>query len=172
MVAMDRHALTVIDAWPTVAESDGVAIRAFWREQGAIVDDSVASERLKQIVAFARDGNGNIAGVCTALAMTPPRFGQPMYYWRTFVGKAWRSTPLVMMLLKRSCRVLEEYARERDYPCIGILLELENERFSERGRKAVWVNPRFVYVGRSDRGLDARAYFFPGVRLKVPAGPA
>ncbi len=163
---MDRHDLTLIDAWPAVAESDGAAIKAFWHEQGAIVDDRVASERLKQIVAFARDGEGRIAGVCTAITVNHPRFGQPMYYWRTFVGTAWRTTPLVMMLLKRSCRLLEDHARAHDYPCLGILLELENERFNERGRKAVWVNPRFVYIGLSERGLDTRVYFFPGVRLK------
>jgi hypothetical protein len=37
-----------------------------------------------------------------------------------------------MSLLKRSCVLLEEHARAHDYPCIGVLLELENERFRER----------------------------------------
>jgi len=91
-----------------------------------------------------------------------------MYFWRAFVGAHWRSTPLVMALLKRSCALLEKHARAHDYPCIGVLLELENERFRERGRSATWFNPRFVYIGRSDRGLDLRALYFKGVRLKAP----
>jgi hypothetical protein len=73
-----------------------------------------------------------------------------------------------MALLKRSCSLLEEQARAHDYPCIGVLLELENERFRERGRMATWFNPRFVYIGRSDRGLDLRVLYFKGVRLKAP----
>lgn len=168
----DRRSLQIIDTWPAVAASDGEAIRAFWQREGAIIDEQVAAQRLRQVVAFARAADGEVAGVCTAMPVQPPRFGQPMYYWRTFVGRAWRDTSLVIRLLKRSCTILEAYAREREYPCIGILLELENERFSERGRKAVWVNPEFVYIGLSDRGLDARAWFFPGVRLKPhPAAP-
>ena len=53
-----------------------------------------------------------------------------------------------------------------ELPCIGVLLELENDRFRERGRMATWFNPRFVYIGRSDRGLDLRALYFKGARLK------
>lgn len=172
MTTQSEAKYQIVEAWPAIAPADGEAIRGFWQREGAIVDPAVATQRLQQIVAFARDGDGEIAGVCTAFAITPPRFGQPMYYWRTFVGAKWRSTALVGSLLRRSCDVLEAYAKAHDYPCIGILLELENERFSERGRKAVWVHPRFVYIGVSDRGLDTRAYYFPGVRLKPrPALP-
>ncbi len=165
----------LVTAWPAISTDDAEAVREFWRTEGAIVDEQVAAQRVRQVVAFARTAQGQVAGVCTAIPMLHPRFGQPMYYWRTFIGAAWRRTPLVMRLLKHSCQVLAEYAAGHDPPCIGILLELENERFAERGRKAVWFNPRFFYAGLSERGLEVRVHFFPGVRLKagaqLPPGP-
>ena len=145
-----------------------MAIRAFWRREGALTDDAQTDQRLPQLVMHARTRDGEVAGVCTAVPVTLPRLGQPLYYWRTFVGSQWRSTPLVMAMLKRSCAHLEEYARTRDFPCIGVLLELENDRFRDRGRMATWWNPRFVYLGRSDRGLDLRVLYFRGARLKPP----
>lgn len=158
----------VID-WPQVTAPAGAAIKAFWRSEGALADETAMDARLGQVVMHACDASGAVAGVCTALAVTPPRLGQPLYYWRTFVGARWRSSPLVMALLKRSCALLEEHARNHGYPCIGVLLELENQRFRERGRMATWVNPRFVYIGRSERGLDLRVLYFKGARLKPPA---
>ena len=164
---MDRPAFDFIVSWPALADKDGDAIRDFWRREGAIADAGTIEQRLKQVVMHARDASGQVAGVCTAVPTNPPRLGQPMYYWRTFIGARWRSSPLVMTLLKRSCVLLEAHAVQNDYPCIGILLELENDRFRERGRMAAWFNPRFVYIGRSERGLDLRALYFKGARLKA-----
>jgi len=161
------QAFDYVVGWPAVDAEDAEAIGAFWRREGALNDEARIAERLRQVVMHARTPAGEVAGVCTAIAVTPPRLGQPMYYWRTFVGRQWRSTPLVMTLLKRSCASLEAYARANDYPCIGVLLELENERFSERGRSAAWWNPRFAYIGRSERGLDLRVLYFRGARLKA-----
>lgn len=168
-MAQGAETFELVTAWPAISSDAAEAVRGFWRAEGAIVDEQVAAQRVHQVVAFARTGQGGVAAVCTAIPMLHPRFGQPMYYWRTFIGAAWRRTPLVMRLLKRSCAVLADHAAANDYPCIGILLELENERFAERGRKAVWFNPRFFYAGLSERGLEVRVHFFPGVRLK-PAG--
>jgi hypothetical protein len=163
-----RRDFSFVVGWPEVAVDDIAAIKAFWRAEGALNDEAAMDQRVKQVVMYARAPAGDVAGVCTAAAVTPPRLGQPMYYWRTFVGARWRASPLVMSLLKRSCVLLEEYARAHDYPCIGVLLELENDRFRERGRMATWFNPRFTYIGRSDRGLDLRLLYFKGARLKAP----
>ncbi|MFI4952143.1 MAG: hypothetical protein ACHP7M_03285, partial [Burkholderiales bacterium] len=148
--------LRFVDDWPAVQAADAEAIRTFWQRERAIDDDAQITQRMKQVVMHACGADGEVAGVCTALPTTPPRLAQPVYYWRTFVGARWRSTQLVMMLLKRSCALLEEHARANGYPCIGILLELENTRFRDKGRMAAWWSPRFVYIGRSTRGLDLR----------------
>ena len=157
--------------WPDPSPDDAAAIKAFWRGEGALTDEAAMEQRVRQVVMIARTPQGEVAGVCTALATTPPRLAQPVWYWRTFVGARWRATPLVMSLLKRSCALLEDYAAAHGHPCIGILLELENERFRERGRAAAWFNPRFTYIGRSERGLDLRVLWFRGARLKPAATP-
>ena len=69
-------------------------------------------------------------------------------------------------ITNRSCDHLEAFARERNFPCIGVLLELENDGFYRALRKPVWWNPRFYYAGRSERGLEVRVYYFAGARLK------
>lgn len=155
----------VVD-WPAIEPANAEAVKAFWRTEGALNDEAQMTTRVPQVVLHALDAEGHVAGVCTAVASTPPQLGQPMYFWRCFVGAKWRSTPLVMSLLKRSVSVLEDHAVAHGYPCLGILLELENTRFRDKGRMATWWNPRFTYIGRSARGLDVRVHYFKGSRLK------
>ena len=159
-------AYRIVDDWPGASPESAAAVAAFWLAEGAFDQHAQVQQRLPQLVAHALAPDGSVAGVCTAHAMTPPQLGQPMYYWRTFIGARWRATPLVMQLLKHSCRLLEEHARAHGFPCIGVLLELENTRFRERGRAAHWWNPRFTYIGRSPRGLDVRVLYFKGARLR------
>jgi hypothetical protein len=158
----------IVADWQAQTPENAAAIAAFWARENALQDAAAIAHRLKQVVVHARTPEGDVAGVATAIAMVPPRFGQPMYYFRAFVGKAARSTTLVRELTLRSCDVLEAHAREHGYPCIGVLLELENDKFNSSLRKPVWWNPRFYYVGRSERGLELRAYYFDGARLKSP----
>lgn len=159
-----RFALT--RAWPQIAPDDAQDLLTFWAQHGAIPHPDEARARLAQAVLLARDEEGKIAGVCTSYPMTPPQLGQPMYFWRAFIAPQWRATRLIGTLLSRSCDVLGDYSRDNGFPCIGILLELENERFRDAGRKAEWVHPRFTYIGKSPRGLDARAHYFRGAKLK------
>lgn len=156
----------LIRIWPAITPTDADELLAFWKEHNAIPNEAQARARLTQVVLLARDADGAIAGVCTAYPMTPPQLGQPMYFWRGFIAPKWRRTRLIGSLLSRSCQVLGDHARDNDYPCIGILLELENDRFGSVGRKAEWINPRFSYIGRSPRGLDVRAHYFRGAKLK------
>ena len=161
-----RSGFNLIMAWPQISDEDASDLLAFWKREGAIPDEAQAKARLKQVVILARDAQGEIAGVCTALPMTPPQLAQPMYFWRTFVAPKWRTSRLFFTLLTHSFDALDEYARERDFPCIGVLLELENARFGEVFRKAEWHKTHFVYIGKSPRDLDMRVRYFAGAKLK------
>ena len=163
----NRHSkFALTQVWPKISEQDAAELLAFWKQEGAIPDEEQARARLAQVVFLARDKDGDIAGVCTSYAMTPPQLGQPMYFWRAFIAPKWRATRLIGTLLSKSCDVLGAFSRENDFPCIGILLELENDRFRNVGRKAEWVNPRFTFIGKSPRGLDVRVHYFRGAKLK------
>ncbi len=161
-----KATFSLAPVWPSIDEQDTTELMAFWKREGAIPDEAQATARLKQVVMLARDADGEIAGVCTAMPMTPPQLGQPVYFWRAFVAPKWRATRLIYNLLMDSFDVLEAYARERDFPCIGVILELENTRFGEVFRKAEWIKPHFIFIGKSPRGLDVRVRYFRGAKLK------
>lgn len=158
-------AFSFATGWQSLVDADAEALRAFWRSEGAFTDDAQIDQRLPQVICLARDGD-RVAGVCTAVALTPPTFGQPMYYFRVFIGKQWRRTRLVGLMWLRARDILETFARTNDFPCIGILVELENSGFREKGRRPVWTGLDLTYVGKSPRGLETRVYFFRGARMK------
>ena len=161
-----KSKFSITPVWPNIDEQDAADLMTFWKREGAIPDEAQANARLKQVVLLARDMDGEVAGVCTAMPMTPPQLGQPMYFWRAFVASKWRKTRLIYSLLMDSFDVLEAHAREREFPCIGVILELENTRFGEVFRKAEWTKPHFIYIGKSPRGLDVRVRYFRGAKLK------
>jgi hypothetical protein len=156
---------TFVADWQALDPAEGEAIAAFWRSENALNDDAQMKARLPQVVMHARDGD-NVAAVCTAIAMTPPQLGQPVYYYRSFVGKAWRTTTLIEQLLRRAVKLLEDYSATHGFPCIGILLELEGARFADKGRMPIWPRTGFVYIGKSGRGLESRVRYFKGARLR------
>ncbi|MEO8802462.1 MAG: hypothetical protein ABI304_02335 [Rudaea sp.] len=155
-----------VSHWQMQSRENDDAVLQFWEREDAFTKDINANERLKELVLDARDHDGRVAGVCTVVPMTLPRMGQPLYYYRCFIGAKWRDSRLVYRLLVRAFDVLEAYARTHDYPCIGVLLELENERFDQTLRAPVWPGIGFVYVGPSGRGLDMRVRYFRGAKLK------
>ena len=152
--------------WPQGTPKDGMAVLEFWRREKALVDEVQAQERLREVVLHAGDVNGEVAAVCTVVLMTLPRLGQPMYYYRCFVGRRWRKTRLALRLLDRAFAILEDHAHSNDYPGIGVLLELEHPGFAKRWRMPVWPWNDFVYIGKSQRNLDLRVRYFRGARLK------
>ena len=154
--------------WRALDAKTADAICEFWTREQANVEGEIAQHRVQQVVAHVLDERGDIAAVSTAMPKILPRLGQPMYYYRCFVGKQWRDGHLVRPLLRHTQRVLEDYAREHDFPCIGMLLELENEGFAATLRWAYWPGTGFAYIGRSPRGLDLRVWYFRGARLKTP----
>jgi len=166
----NARATRIVTDWQALAPEAGAAIAAFWLREQAIGDAAAGEKRLPEVVAHALTEAGEIAAVCTAVAMTMPRIGEPMYYYRCFVGKAWRGSRLAFTLLRRAQRVLEAYAIANGFPCIGIVMEMENTRFTQALRRPVWPALGFVYAGKSGRDLDLRVWYFDGARLGSP-GP-
>ncbi|MGH8213430.1 MAG: hypothetical protein ACREPP_09410 [Rhodanobacteraceae bacterium] len=157
-----------VSDWMQLDPAMGEAIRAFWLREQANVEGERATQRLNEVVAHVLDANGELAGVSTATPQILPRLGQPLYYYRCFLGKKWRSSKLVRPLLRYTQNVLEGYARANGYPCIGVLLELENEGFADTLRWAHWPGIDFSYIGVSPRGLELRVWYFRGAKLKTP----
>jgi len=152
--------------WGQLGSEDSSDLVDFWVGEKALPNEQAARQRLSQVVMFARDADGKVAAVCTALPQSPPQLGQPVYFYRSFVAPQWRKSLVVYRLLKQAVALLEEDSRAHDWPCIGVLLELENERFGKKGRMPVWPGIDFVYVGKSPRGLECRIHWFREAQLK------
>ena len=152
--------------WQTDLPEEAEAVLAFWLKEKAIGDEAQARQRLKEIVLHARDADGEMAGVCTAVPVTLPRLGQPMYYYRCYIAPRWRKSRLILYIFKRAFELLEGHAKRNDYPCIGVLTELENTRFTEMGQIPVWPIINLVYIGKSQRGHDLRVSYFRGAKFK------
>src|SRR5262249_20971258 len=138
----------------------------FGKSGGGLGDETEARPRLREIVVHARAESGAVAGVCTAIPVTLPKLGQPMYYYRCYVGKDYRQSMLFLHLWSRALPILEGHARNHNFPCIGVVVELENARFGENGRDPVWHKSGFTYIGKSQRGFDLRVRYFRGAQLK------
>jgi hypothetical protein len=160
-----------IQHWPQGTPKDGAAVLDFWRRENAIADEAQAQQRLREVVMHTTDEAGEVAGVCTAVPLTLPRLGQPMYYYRCFIAAKWRRIRLGTSLTTHAFTVLEKYARANNYPCIGVVMELENTGLVETLNMPIWpINP-FIYIGKSQRNLELRVQYFDGALLKKPAAP-
>lgn len=155
--------------WQNLDAAATESIRAFWLREHANVEGGNAGRRVQQTVVRVLNAEDELVAVSTAAPRTIPRLMQPMYYYRCFVGAAWRDRKLARPLLRHSFDALEHWSREHAYPCIGMLLELENAGFARTLQRARWASVDFSYIGRSPRGLDLRVRYFLGARLKTPA---
>ncbi|HET7932434.1 MAG TPA: hypothetical protein VFL63_13725 [Rhodanobacteraceae bacterium] len=155
--------------WQNLDDDDAQAIREFWLREHANVAGAEAERRVQQTIARVLDAEGELVAVSTAEPKVIPRLMQPMYYYRCFVGAAWRDRKLARPLLRHSFDALEAWAREHDFPCIGMLLELENAGFARTLQRARWESVDFSFIGRSRRGLDLRVRYFRGAKLKTRA---
>jgi hypothetical protein len=158
----------VVD-WQNLDGENAEAIRAFWLREHANVHGAEAERRVQQTIVRVLDAEGELVAVSTAESKIIPRLLQPMYYYRCFIGTNWRDRKLARPLLRHSFDALETWAREHDFPCIGMLLELENSGFARTLQRARWASVDFSFIGRSQRGLDLRVRYFRGAKLKSRA---
>lgn len=165
---MSDAQFSYVTHWQTESADNDAKVVEFWKRENALTNDVKIEERLRQVIVHAATQDGEIVAVSTAIPLTLPRLGQPMYYFRCFIGKDWRKSRLVLNILNRSSEILEAYARDNKFPCIGVLVELENARFAETLQQPIWKSTKFVFIGKSQRNLDLRVRYFRGARLKKP----
>ncbi len=154
--------------WQTLDDPTRDAIVAFWDHHGAIRNEQAARSRVDQVVALARTGSDEIAGVCTAVPRSLPDLGERLYYYRTFVAPPFRTGFIVRRLLLLAVRTLEAWSSEHpELGANGVYLELENPSFSRHLRQAIWPRPglEFVYIGRTATGLERRVKWFDHARI-------
>jgi hypothetical protein len=162
-----------LDSWQRMTPEEAQTVQAFWLRENAHVEGAEADRRVHEVVIRTLTDDGQLAAITTAEPRLIPRLQQPMYYYRCFVGAAWRNGKILRlrMLLQKTVEVLETWASAHDFPCIGVIFELENEGFGKTLQRAYWSNGShngYSFIGRSARGLGMRVRYFIGARLKTP----
>jgi len=161
--------IAIVPVWKQVTPELAQELMAFWREQKAIGDDAAAAARALQAICVARDEDGALCGVATAMVKVLPRLRQPLYYYRLFFSRALRGQQQFLPVYLQSKQILQDYNAALDTPeSLGLLLELENGKFASAYRHAH--EPAFdaTFIGYSPRGLQLRVSYFDGAVLLPP----
>ena len=100
--------------WPAPAGTVREDVVRFWLAEAALPDLAAAQARAGQLLVVARDPDGQVAGVSTAVRTFIDVLGFDCFYYRTFVGHAHRtrglrSTKLFWRILLESHRLLNEH---------------------------------------------------------------
>ena len=115
--------LTIEEAKQPLEESLASAIKSFWIEQDAGVDD--LDQRLSEVKMIARC-DGEIAGVLTATLVKPTLLTYPLINCRLMVGEKFRRDNLAYRLHQRAVQQLEHnFNAGRDTSAIGVLAVTE-----------------------------------------------
>ena len=142
-----------VPVWKQVTPDLAQELMAFWQASKAVVEPGAAATRALQAVCVARDGNGALCGVATAVVKALPRLRQPTYYYRQFAK-----------------RVLQDYnAALPKAESLGILLEIENAKIAAAYRRAHEPGFEATFIGYSPRGLQLRVSWFDDAMLLPPA---
>ncbi|MFA6986924.1 MAG: hypothetical protein WC213_12050 [Arenimonas sp.] len=158
-----------VPVWNKVTPEIEAELAEFWIKNKAMLKETRASERAKQVVCVARSEQGEIAGASTVYPCIVPLLRQPMYYYRTYIAPAYRGKGLMIPLLQESKKALQEYNLALPKPqCLGIMIELENKRLAATFSAAHWPRTDFTFIGYSVHGLPLRVWYFEGVRLFAP----
>lgn len=162
--------IEILPVWRQVTPELAQELIAFWREQKAIVDDAAAEQRAQQVVCIARDADGALCGVGTAVVKILPRLRQPTYYYRQFFAKPLRGQHQELPFFQRCKQVLQDFNAGLKRPeSLGILLEIENAKIAAAYKAAVEPGFDAVFIGYSPRGLQLRVSYFENATLLPPA---
>jgi GNAT superfamily N-acetyltransferase len=152
--------------WPSTRVDHAAAIEAFWAREGGTDATQLAQVRLPQVVLHVQDRQGTVVAVCTAARTDAERLGEMVYYYRSFVTAAWRKHGIALSMLQHAEQCLAEHARSNDFPCIGILVEIQSRELREIAKRAFWPRTRFSYIGRNAAGNKLFVHYFDGAMLK------
>ena len=158
-----------VPVWKQVTPDLAQELMAFWQASKAVVEPGAAATRALQAVCVARDGNGALCGVATAVVKALPRLRQPTYYYRQFFAKALRGQHQELAFFQFAKRVLQDYnAALPKAESLGILLEIENAKIAAAYRRAHEPGFEATFIGYSPRGLQLRVSYFEGTVLLAP----
>ena len=161
--------IEIVPVWKALSPELAAELVAFWRDQNAIQNETAATRRTEQAVCIARDADGALCGVATAVVKVLPRLRQPMYYYRQFFAKAMRGRHQLIPFYQQARQILQDYNASLERPeSLGILIETENSKLPSAYKHAH--EPAFAatFIGYSPRGTHMYVSYFDGAVLLAP----
>jgi hypothetical protein len=161
--------LEAIPVWKQVTPELKQELVELWAK-GNVMADPARQARAEEAVCIARDEQGAIWGVATAVVRVLPRLRQPMYFYRQFFAESHRGQKQAIPFFNAAKAILQAYNQSLDAPeSLGVLVELENPMLSQRYTEAHGRESDTTFIGYSPRGLQLRVSYFEGARLMPPA---
>ena len=160
-------ALEIIPVWKQVTPELRAELLDMWQRNNTLRDPALATKRAEQAVCIARDDQGRMIAVGTAVVRVLPRLRQPMYYYRQFFARELRGRAKAVPFFERARDILETYNATLPAPeSLGVLLELENPQLAKRYDMAQ--GELTTFIGYSPRGLQLRVSYFRNATLLPP----
>ena len=161
--------IEIVPVWKALTPELSAELVAFWNDQNAIRNAAEAGRRSEQVVCIARDAEGALCGVATAMIKVLPRLRQPMYYYRQFFARSLRGQHQELAFYRRAKQILQDYNAGLDKAeSLGILLEVENAKIAAAYKRAHEPGFDATFIGYSPRGLQLRVSYFEDAVLLAP----
>ena len=169
MQADAAMAFQIIPVWRQVMPELKAELVDFWKLNRAIGDPARAQARADEAVCIARDQDGALCAVGTAVVRVLPRLRQPLYYYRLFFAKRARGQQHMPAFYNRCRGVLQAYNASLPQPeSLGVLVELESVFLSSFYKRAHVTEMNSTFIGYSPRGLQLRVSYFEDAILLPP----
>jgi hypothetical protein len=160
-------ALQISAVWKQVTPELRAELLAMWTRHDTLRNPVLGAARADEAVCIARDEQGEVCAVGTAVVRVLPRLRQPMYYYRQFFADSVRGQRQTVPFFDSARQVLQQYNAALPQPeSLGVLLELENQQLSARYKLAQYMGTTFI--GYSPRGFQLRVSYFDGATLLPP----
>lgn len=141
-------------------------VQAMWLRYG-VLEPERAARRMTQIVAILLDGD-EIVGVTTAAVRDFERAGHRYFFMRMFIRPERRGSNAVRSRFSRFTRDVLKQVAAPDYKIQGVIIVVENKKFSRPAMKRQLKRNGWHYVGVGQKGNDIWCERFDGLELISP----
>jgi len=156
------------NVWQKMSPELVSKVISFWDEHKMIRPGFSSEERARQVVLIIRSKTENkIVGLTTAGIVNFKQLNSNNFYlYRSIILPEYRHPGLAEKVIIETRDFLEEYNKKvTENPCIGILSFIENPRYQQFRREAIWPSSKMAYVGMDKQGRHIRVYYFKGATI-------
>jgi len=156
----------IINVWIHKTPDLKKEIIDFWIKEKALPSVEAAEKRVEQVIAIARDKNGEIAALSSVYEKFSNHLENFFYFYRNYVSPGARKANLGAAMLLAVRDFLESnYINKIKTRAIGMMVEVENKALQTYKNDAVWPLSKMVYIGKNEKGDHLRVYYFKDAKI-------